>query len=292
MLAWHGWISLTPFPKPGNLHPMHRAAVIAASNRERRKRAMAQGDRIVLKLRELILSGDLAPGQRLTEIALAERLGVSRTPVRYALAVLAKEGLLVAAGGRGFVIREFSLKDILDAIEVRGALEGLAARLVAEAGRGPALAARLEDLVAEGAAIVRAPAWPADGDARWAAMNGAFHRLIVEASGNRALIDALSLNDKLPFAAAAALLGGDTDDPGLLRQHRQVLVTAQQQHEAIVDALGRGQGRRVEALMSEHALAARNNNLLFQAKIAAIADAGTRLAPAKSAVDRQIELTS
>jgi GntR family transcriptional regulator of vanillate catabolism len=252
---------------------------------------MSQGDRIVLKLRELILSGELAPGRRLTEIAVAERLGVSRTPVRYALAVLAKEGLLVAAGGRGFVIREFSLKDILDAIEVRGALEGLAARLVAETGRGAGLAERLAPRLAEGADILRAPDWPADGDARWAAMNGAFHRAIVEAAANRALIDALSLNDKLPFAAAAALLGGDTDDRELLRQHRQVLVTAQQQHEAIVDALKRGQGRRVEALMSEHALAARNNNLLFQARIAAIAEPGARTA-SPAATDREVALTS
>ncbi len=233
---------------------------------------MALGGRLVLKLRELILSGELAPGQRVAEVALAERLGVSRTPVRHALAVLAREGLLTAAGARGFLVREFTLKDILDAIELRGTLEGMAARLVAESGLDSEVVRRLEACIAEGEAIVERTEWPADGDQRWAGMNELFHRLIVEASGNQALAHALSLNDTLPFASAGALVGGDSEDPVLRRRHRDVLFGAQQQHCAILDALRQRQGARAEALMREHALAARDNNVLFQSKIPAIAD--------------------
>ncbi|HTZ80454.1 MAG TPA: GntR family transcriptional regulator [Stellaceae bacterium] len=233
---------------------------------------MPPGGRIVLKLRELILSGALPPGQRVGEVALAERLGVSRTPVRHALAVLAREGLLTAAGARGFLVREFTLKDILDAIELRGTLEGMAARLVAEAGLDSEVERRLEACLAEGEAILRDADWPADGDQRWAGMNELFHRLIVEAAGNQALTHALSFNDTLPFASAGALLGGDSEDDALRRRHRDVLARAQQQHRAILDALRQRQGARAEALMREHALAARDNNVLFQSRIPAIAE--------------------
>jgi GntR family transcriptional regulator of vanillate catabolism len=233
---------------------------------------VTQRDQIVLKMRELILNGGLAPGQRVAEIPLSERLGVSRTPVRHALAVLANEGLLVAAGARGYVVRAFTLKDILDAIEVRGLLEGMAARIVAESGVDTALADDLASCLDEGEAIVHQAHYDIRDDARWAAMNERFHGRIVEASGNDALARALSLNDKLPFATASALLGGDTDDPELLRRHREVLVHAHAQHRAIVEALHRGQSARVEALMREHALAAHNNIVLFRATISGITE--------------------
>ncbi|MFP3608218.1 GntR family transcriptional regulator, partial [Paraburkholderia sp. SIMBA_053] len=79
---------------------------------------------IVQTLREKILAGELAPGQRLVEAQLAQWLGVSRTPLRYALSVLASEALLERSGARGFVVRRFSVRDVLNAIDVRGVLEG------------------------------------------------------------------------------------------------------------------------------------------------------------------------
>ena len=93
---------------------------------------------VALRLREMILRGELAPGERLAEVALAERLGVSRTPIRQALPALAREGLLAAAGRRGYVVRSFSPEDVLDAIETRGLLEGLSARRIAERGASAA----------------------------------------------------------------------------------------------------------------------------------------------------------
>src|SRR5271170_2626645 len=118
---------------------------------------MARGEDIIVTLRELIASGEFAPGQRLAEIPVSARLGVSRTPVRRALALLAGEGLLAPAGARGYLVRDFTFKDILDSIEVRGLLEGMAARLLAEAGISNALMARLEACIVEGEDILRAP---------------------------------------------------------------------------------------------------------------------------------------
>src|SRR5205814_4834499 len=96
----------------------------------------------------MILRGELAPGQRLAELTLAERLGVSRTPIRQALPALAREGLLASAGRRGYVVRSFSPEDVLDAIETRGLLEGMVARRVAERGPSSAILGKLRECLA------------------------------------------------------------------------------------------------------------------------------------------------
>src|SRR5256886_4483475 len=90
--------------------------------------------RAIVRIREMILRGELGPGERVAEAPLAELLGMSRTPVRQALPVLAQEGLLTEHQTRGYVVRGFSTADVLDAIDLRGVLEGLAARRVAERG--------------------------------------------------------------------------------------------------------------------------------------------------------------
>jgi GntR family transcriptional regulator, vanillate catabolism transcriptional regulator len=96
-----------------------------------------------LGLRELIFNGELAPGQCVPEVAVAVRLGVSRTPLRLALGTLAHEGLLKPLTGGGFLVCSFTLDDVADAIELRGVLEGTAARFAAERLESPlALRAR------------------------------------------------------------------------------------------------------------------------------------------------------
>src|SRR5256885_8043956 len=88
--------------------------------------------RTVLQLRELILKGQFGPGERISEHPLSARLGVSRTPIRLALERLAHEGLLQPYPTGGFIVRRVTLDDVWDGIEVRGLLEGGAARLAAE----------------------------------------------------------------------------------------------------------------------------------------------------------------
>jgi len=81
----------------------------------------------LLNLREMLLKGDFQPGERISELPLVARLGVSRTPIRLALDRLSHEGLLEVSPSGGFVVREFTLADVWDAIEMRGLLEGAAA---------------------------------------------------------------------------------------------------------------------------------------------------------------------
>ncbi len=83
-------------------------------------------------LRESILKGKLEPAQRLMEVQLAEQLGVSRTPVREAIRKLELEGLVVMLPRKGAYVADVSLKDIIEVLEIRAALEGLAASVAAE----------------------------------------------------------------------------------------------------------------------------------------------------------------
>src|SRR5260370_13646331 len=98
-------------------------------------RAVTHTVRAQLALRDLILSGRLRSGERISELGAVETTGVSRTPVRMALVRLEEEGLLEAIPSGGFMVKAFSERDILDSIELRGTLEGLAPRFAAERGR-------------------------------------------------------------------------------------------------------------------------------------------------------------
>ncbi|MFZ5351244.1 MAG: GntR family transcriptional regulator [Bacillota bacterium] len=82
-------------------------------------------------IRNAIISGTLKPGERLMEVQMAERLGVSRTPIREAIRKLELEGLVVMLPRKGAYVADLSIKDITDVLEIRAALEGLAAGLAA-----------------------------------------------------------------------------------------------------------------------------------------------------------------
>lgn len=83
-------------------------------------------------IKRAIITGELKPGERLMEVQLAEKLGVSRTPVREAIRKLELEGLVVMVPRKGAFVSDVSLKDIIDVFEVRETLEGLASYLAAE----------------------------------------------------------------------------------------------------------------------------------------------------------------
>ncbi len=89
-------------------------------------------DIVFESIRAAIISGDLKPGERLMEVQLAEKLGVSRTPVREAIRKLELEGLVVMVVRKGAYVGGLSIKDITDVLELRAALEGLAAGLAAD----------------------------------------------------------------------------------------------------------------------------------------------------------------
>src|ERR1700754_4390983 len=102
------------------------------------------------RMREAILNGSVRAGERLNEVQLSKMLAVSRTPVRAALQALAGEGLLDYAPNRGFTVREFPLPAIVDAYDIRAALEGVAVRFAAERGLSEADRASIEQALAAG----------------------------------------------------------------------------------------------------------------------------------------------
>jgi GntR family transcriptional regulator of vanillate catabolism len=228
---------------------------------------MSQRSQLVLKLREMILTGKFQPGERLVEVRVAADLGVSRTPVRSAFEALAREGLVSPAPNlRGFVVREVTLKQILDATELRGVLEGVAARRVAEQGLGSDDHRTLDRCIARTAAIFENGELDPDGGDTWAENNALFHRTIIQASGNEPLMHALMVNDQVPFSGAGAFLD-DIDDVEATRGQFLILQAAQRHHETILQCLLRGEGARVEALMREHCFLAIENINLFRSGV-------------------------
>lgn len=204
---------------------------------------------VVLRIREMILQGELAPGERLREVALAERLGVSRTPIRQALPVLAREGLLVTSGARGYAVRAFTRAESVDAVRIRAALEGLAARAAAEGPDARDLVSRLEPLLEEGDRLLQPRLHSDDLELRYGALNSRFHDAIVQASRKSLLIDLIARCNVVPFT-----------DPGLITFERfppqrivDLLFYAHRQHHAIADAIIGRDGARAEMLLREHA---------------------------------------
>jgi GntR family transcriptional regulator of vanillate catabolism len=204
---------------------------------------------VVATLRQAILAGHYQPGTRLAEIPVAEALGVSRTPVRLAFRTLAQEGLLQRVGKRGLEVRAFTEADVLCAVEVRGVLEGLAARRLAEAGVPGPLMSQLEQCLSDGEQVLAGGRLTSSDVDRWSALNQRFHTAIVAAGGSRVIGDAIARNNHLPFAAADSI----AIDKGALPAEFRKLQLAQLQHRLIVEALRRGESARAETLMREHA---------------------------------------
>jgi GntR family transcriptional regulator of vanillate catabolism len=157
---------------------------------------------VVATLRQHIVSGRLAAGERLAEIPVAESLGVSRTPVRLAFRSLEQEGLLEKTGKRGFVVRRFSEADVRAAIEVRGLLEGLAARHLAERGMSAAVRDALALSISEGEAVLAKGHLAVEDIARWSRLNRRFHDALVHSHESHVIADAIARNNHLPFASA------------------------------------------------------------------------------------------
>ena len=214
---------------------------------------------VVAALRQLIIGGVFGAGERLTEQAMALRLGVSRTPVRLAFRTLEQEGLLQQAGKRGFLVRAFSQEDVLCAIEVRGALEGLAARRLAQQGMPEPVRAVLQTSVDEGERVLSGGRLHEDDIGAWGELNHRFHSTIVTAGGGRVVADAIARNDHLPFASAASLV---IDRTALDREYHKLSV-AQMHHRLVLDALCRRESARVESLMREHACVALHYGMLW-----------------------------
>lgn len=215
-----------------------------------------QTKRAANQLRQWIISGEVAGGTRLREIAVADKLMISRTPVREAMARLAEEGLLDRIGSGGFVVRSFSIRDAVDSIELRGILEGTAARLAAEEGVGrdkldaiKETLTRLDDCFSDDRQTVNFE--------NYSEFNAIFHSQLSDMCTSAVVRRELERIKSLPFASPSAFV---LKQPAGTTAHRLLLI-AQQQHYEIVHAIETREGTRAEMLAREHARTARANLL-------------------------------
>lgn len=187
------------------------------------------------RLREDILSGDLAPGSVLSEVALAESFGVSRGPIREALGRLASEGLVTITPRRGAIVTELTAEEFLDAYQVREALETLAIRL-AVPRLSPADLERLRALHEQMVDHIER-----DNVNAFFAANGEFHDLFVTASGNRKLQEIYQqlMDQTGRYQARSLALRGD-------------IARSITEHAAILEAVESGDVERAVRLLAEH----------------------------------------
>lgn len=215
-----------------------------------RAASASQIERVLLTLRGMLLRGEFAPGSRLAELTLVPLLKASRTPVRLALERLAHEGLLEALPSTGFRVRSFAVADIHDAIEIRGVLEGTAARLAAQRlsddNELSLLRRHYED------AIELLP-MTLDRFIRYIELNEAFHVGLWRLAKSPMLLQTIERHIMLPFVAPGALVFRQED-----RHAAQTdAIIALEHHRAIVDAIERRDGARAESVAREHAQVAR-----------------------------------
>lgn len=210
---------------------------------------MSQTIKALVRLRELILNGELAPGERLLEVALVDRLRTSRTPIRAALARLSEEGLLEKVSGKGYIVREFTVRDIQDSVEVRGTLEGIAARFAAERGISMLALNQIKESVARIDRLLEKVELDNEEIERYLEINQLFHNQLIALSESFVIERMLKHIVTLPFASPNAFVIAQSE----ISRSWQVFFVAQEQHRGIVEAIENREGMRAEALAREHA---------------------------------------
>jgi len=209
----------------------------------------------LLRMRAMILDGEWPSGARIAELAVVEKLGFSRTPIRAALLRLEQEGLLDALPNGGYAVKTFSERDVSEAIELRGTLEGLCARLCAERGAPPELLAEARACLQAIDALLEQAALDADAFSRYVDLNARFHALLSEMSGSSLMAKELERVYGLPFASPSGFVVAQAHSP----KARDRLIVAQDQHWQVLDAIERCEGSRAESLMREHSRIAQRN---------------------------------
>ncbi|MGD1877730.1 MAG: GntR family transcriptional regulator [Kiloniellaceae bacterium] len=187
-------------------------------------------------------AGQLKPGERIRETALAEQLGISRTPIREALQRLARDGLVQLDARNGARIAELSLKAIQELYDLREILEGSTARLAA-------MSATANDRQRLNAILEREAA-QLDDPAALAKINKLYHNTLCEAANNRYLMSAVAT-----FSTTLLLLGPTT----LAASQRAGESHAE--HRAVVAAIAAGDADQAEQLMRGHIRRAREIRL-------------------------------
>lgn len=202
--------------------------------------AESLSDQVVAALQRRILSGEIPIGTWLRHGALAEEFGISRTPVREALRILAAQGIVTIHANRGARVNGQSSHDIREIGEVRGELEGFAAALAAERASDD----QIRRMNASWEEFKRALDDPtADQAALWAASNEEFHSVVLEASGNHQLSITISeLRRRLPHNVSFGAYAGNS----------RLIAKNLEEHEGIAAAIVDQQPAKARRLMTAH----------------------------------------
>jgi DNA-binding GntR family transcriptional regulator len=199
-------------------------------------------DRVIDEMRRRIISGELASGVNLSEIALAESFGVSRTPVREALKKLQTEGLVTIRPRVGTFVTTPSRREITELFEMKELLEGAAARLLAQRGRVPEID-KLEENLREADAAVRR-----DDRERYAELVEEFHDLLILGADNSKLeAHYRMLMNQLAYAR---LVNTSLSLPGRALQ-------SDREHHVVLELIIDKDADSAERVMREHVRASR-----------------------------------
>ena len=186
-----------------------------------------------------ILAGELAPGVKLNEADLAAAMGISRGPVREAFRALEQAGLVQTEKNRGVFVRQVSLEEASEIYEVRAALEAQIGRLAAARAK-PAQVERLRAIVKRMRAAGR------DAEAYFP-LNIEFHEALAEAAGNQALAAHYRrvVNELNLYRRDA------------IRRNLDVIPVSTKEHEAIVEAIAKGDATVAARLLYDHVIGSR-----------------------------------
>lgn len=234
-------------------HPKKNQLNAVVGNRD--DEVGSQAVKVQLRLREMILAGELKAGSRITELAIVEKLKVSRTPIRAALIRLEQEGLLQQMPSGGFAIRQFSEADVADALELRGTIEGMAARLAAERGVSVDALAQAHRCLDEIDLVLNQSVLNEEAFSSYVRLNAQFHVLLGDLSGSSVLQRELERVGSLPFASPSGFVGVQANTA----KARDMLIVGQDQHRQVLEAIANREGTRAEALTREHARLAQRN---------------------------------
>lgn len=208
-----------------------------------------QGQTAYRQILSEIQQGRLLPGARLRETELAERLGISRTPVREAIRQLEADGLVTHLPRQGASVRGLEYGEVIELYEMRAVLEGTAARLAARM----ALPVEIEELAALNdqlaAAAVGAPAQEA---------NRQFHRTLIDAARNRYLLKTVSALQKTLLILGPTTLAEPERQEGAVSEHAEVIAALTARDG---DAAELAMKRHVEAALKARIRGMRNRDI-------------------------------
>ena len=179
-------------------------------------------------LRDSILTGEMKPGERLMEIHLANRLGVSRTPIREAIRMLEQEGLAVTIPRRGAEVAKMTEKDMQDVLQVREALDELAASIACELITEEEL-----EKLAEAKQEFEEATQTRDLK-RIAETDVVFHDIIYQATRNPKLVNILNNLREQMYRYRVEYLKDEKNYPVLLKEHQQMVEGFREKNKELV----------------------------------------------------------